>query len=734
MTLSKKVFFSTTLFLIFAVLIVIFIFEIFLWESFYSVEDKNIENYVTHTLVNLKEEIRRKQSSIGDWGNWTDAQNFGKGEFKDFPEKNISQSNFISLELDDVVFLDSQDKIIYGKEYDYDKKELVTVPEAFLSEIYKNINFLKDKNIAGLINLEDQGIYLIAVHQLLSTTGGGPSSGTLIFSKKINAEFLKKLEDVLSLPFSIIPNKENNPEISSNILGKLKIEKYFADKSKSDFARVYTFFPDIYGGNSLILKMDIVRDIYQVGKASSLNITLSLFIFTILAIIIYIYLINNLVVKKISSLTKMVSGAEEGTFSLKEISLPGEDELSFLAEKFKNAITEAFNARSSFSDRNKELEKSQKAILNVLEDINTEKSKIEKLAGDLEKFKMAVDNASDGIIITSPDGIILYANSAVEKITGYFINEIIGKKSSIWGNLMPIDFYKVLWNTIKIEKKPFIGEITNKRKSGELYISETKISPVLNENKDVIFFVGLSKDITRLKEIDKAKTEFVSVASHQLRTPLTSIKWITEVLLKNRENNLNDRQKELMQDIYNSNDRIIGLVNNLLSISRIESGKGFDLDLKEVNIPNLIKNVVNEQVPIAEIKKVKIDMKINLPDDFKIKIDEEKIKESMDNFINNAVKYCKAEGGLVEVTAELKNDEFLFSVKDNGIGIPLKDQRRIFEKFYRADNARLLQTEGTGLGLMIIKAYIEKHGGKIWFESKENEGTTFTFTLKTNLI
>jgi PAS domain S-box-containing protein len=399
---------------------------------------------------------------------------------------------------------------------------------------------------------------------------------------------------------------------------------------------------------------------------------------------------------------------------------------------FFRDITDFKLSQKKVEEKVVELERSQKAIINVLSDIETEKNRSDILAGELQKFKLAVDNVSDHIIISDPDGKVIYANKAASKITGYSSEEIIGNRPSLWGKQMPKAFYENLWKTIKEDKVIFTGEVNNKRKNGELYVAEVNISPILNSKGEIIFFVGIERDITLLKEISDAKTEFVSVASHQLRTPLTGIKWLTEVLLKNRENNLSEKQKEVLKEINSSNDRIINLVNDLLSISRIERGQSSLLNLTAVEMERLINEVVNGLKPIAENKKIDLRLVIGLPKDYKLNIDEEKIRQAMTNLISNAIKYSKlGENGHVDISAELKKDEFVFSVKDSGIGIPVKAQRHLFEKFFRADNAILTQTEGTGLGLPIVKSYVEAHGGRVWFESEENKGSVFHFSLKT---
>lgn len=353
---------------------------------------------------------------------------------------------------------------------------------------------------------------------------------------------------------------------------------------------------------------------------------------------------------------------------------------------------------------------------------------------DLNKFKLAVDNASDDIIITDSKGVILYANAASEKNNGYLIAEIIGKTPAIWGGQMSKEFYANFWKTIKEDKKACICEMINKRKNGELYNAEIRVSPIINNKNEVEFFVGISHDITKLKELDRAKSEFVSVASHQLKTPVAGIKWMLESILKNKENNLTEKQKIDLNDVYENNERMISLINDLLSISRIDSGKYAMLNLAKSDIVSIIERAIKDTSHFALTRKVVINFKNYLPEKYLLNIDQDKIYQAILNLITNSIKYSKSDGGVSEIVTEIKNGEFIFSIKDNGIGIPIQNQRHIFEKFYRAENASTSQANGSGLGLYIGKYFIESHNGKVWFRSKEGVGTTFTFTLRQDLI
>jgi len=299
---------------------------------------------------------------------------------------------------------------------------------------------------------------------------------------------------------------------------------------------------------------------------------------------------------------------------------------------------------------------------------------------------------------------------------------------------MSKEFYKNFWDIIKNKKQIFIGEITNIRKNGSEYEALISVSPVLDAGGNIIFFVGLEKDITKEKEIDKAKTEFVSLASHQLRTPLSTINWYTEMLLSGDAGEINKEQKSYLEEIYTGNQRMVDLVNSLLNVSRLELGT-FIIEPEMKNINALGESVIKEIKPLADKRKQKLDYKYDSNID-EIMIDEKLLRMVFQNLLSNSIKYTQ-EGGNINMEINkitsgkiladnvIKEDSLLIKVSDNGYGINKNQQDRIFSKLFRADNIREKDTEGTGLGLYIIKTIIDNSGGKIWFESEENKGTTF---------
>lgn len=256
-------------------------------------------------------------------------------------------------------------------------------------------------------------------------------------------------------------------------------------------------------------------------------------------------------------------------------------------------------------------------------------------------------------------------------------------------------------------------------------------NPFFDDYNGVVGYILLFRDITEEKEVDKMKSEFVSIASHQLRTPLSGIQWITELLLNNKLGELNTHQKQFIEKIAESNKKLITLVNDLLNVSRIDSPKKFIANRTIQNFVKFLNDLVEEEKIVGIPNRINIEFinQTNL-EDIQLNIDVEKIKQAFNNLLSNVIKYSE-EGDTVTVGIEKVEESFVYTyVKDTGIGIPEDQKSKIFDKFFRGDNVGNI--EGTGLGLYLVQSIIKLHNGLIWFESEENQGTTFHIKLPLN--
>ncbi|MBI5458003.1 hypothetical protein HY971_04755 [Candidatus Kaiserbacteria bacterium] len=239
--------------------------------------------------------------------------------------------------------------------------------------------------------------------------------------------------------------------------------------------------------------------------------------------------------------------------------------------------------------------------------------------------------------------------------------------------------------------------------------------------------LDLLKKNEQLLEVDKVKSNFIGVAAHQLRTPLSAIKWTLGLLIDDTADNLTPEQKGLLLKSFEHNERIIGLINEMLVVARIESGN-IQLKLTPIHIEDLIESTMIDFENQAKARKVELVFErppTHIP---LVSVDPEQIRGVIQNLLENALRYTP-DGGSVHALATVVNGMAQIAVKDSGIGIPEGQRSSIFNKFFRADNAVKRHADGSGLGLFIAKNIIEKHGGTLTFTSTEGRGTTFYFTL-----
>ncbi len=344
------------------------------------------------------------------------------------------------------------------------------------------------------------------------------------------------------------------------------------------------------------------------------------------------------------------------------------------------------------------------------------------LRAQRSRTETLVRSLSDGIIMFNDQLNITLMNKQGQEFTG------------LDPNLASLRDFYVLFPDVNLESKTTKMLVSGKTvRVNNVHLRsrhyEIFFTPVKDNQGKVVNGAIILHDITRLKEIDQMKTDFVYIASHQLRTPLTGIKWFIKLLEKEiiKNGRVTTREKECLEQITLSNNIVIKLVNDLLNVSRIETGHKFKIEKTNFDFSVLMKEILKDNVVGMEENKIIVKVKC-CPKNLKLKADRTKIRQVIHNLITNGVKYSLS-GGTVLVNAKADKKQVIISVKDSGIGIPKNQQQDIFSKFFRADNASAKGLPGSGLGLYMAKAVVEAHGGKMSFESVLNKGTIFTFTL-----
>jgi len=264
---------------------------------------------------------------------------------------------------------------------------------------------------------------------------------------------------------------------------------------------------------------------------------------------------------------------------------------------------------------------------------------------------------------------------------------------------------------------------------GTRYIEDPEIVALIILILTVILFIIafiITRSFERLTEAARMKSEFISVVSHQLRSPLSNLRWAIELLMSGRIGKIEEKQTEYFRILKENSARMGELVSDLLTVSRIETAT-LPLKKKEISLEDLTRELISEFEPFAKASNVEIEFKPqkDLPQIF---ADPSQIRLVVENLLDNAIRYIRDKGN-VEILLEKRDKNLYFEIKDNGVGIPKEDQKYIFQKFFRSENILRYQTQGSGLGLFIAKSIVERSGGKIGFKSEENKGSTFWFTL-----
>ncbi|MEX1997091.1 MAG: ATP-binding protein [Candidatus Andersenbacteria bacterium] len=446
--------------------------------------------------------------------------------------------------------------------------------------------------------------------------------------------------------------------------------------------------------------------------------------------------LNQRVIKqRLAYLNHVFTQASVGNFS-EDIPIPGEKDeftelyvgIQVMLEALREKIAQLEAANATLDRRVQE-----KNI--VLDALTQEKNNLAEAKLNIEAV---LQSAGEGLMVIDVNQYVVIVNRVAAAILGRAVSTIVGQKTAevvqlfdAHDRLIPFTA-QALYRALIIGKKVSQTAVYCQHQDGSRIPLMITATPVL-QGQEIIGAIQVIRDVSREQELEQAKTDFISLASHQLRTPLTTINWYVERILHGKTGRITPLQEKYLATVHESSKRMAQLVQALLNVSRVQL-KTFNLKPVTCDVPELVESVVKELQPQITEKNLRLEKQVATIQE-QVYVNPKLLRIILQTLLSNAIKYTDRETGVflkiaLQPSATSKAETILqIEVTDSGCGIPQKDQAKIFEKLFRASNVKNYHNDGMGLGLYLVKTLLEYASGKIWFESQEGNGSHFFVTL-----
>ena len=352
----------------------------------------------------------------------------------------------------------------------------------------------------------------------------------------------------------------------------------------------------------------------------------------------------------------------------------------------------------------------------------------QQVSEEKRQLDAVIQHSADGVMILDPELRIQVFNQTLSRLTGWSPDQAIGRPCYEVLALEQVEGDHLCGaeggDAAFAEGRPLVADGVLVRPGGSRVALTVTYSPLYDEDTRLANVIANVVDVTRFREAEEMKSTFVSVISHELKTPVALIKGYANTLAREDANWDQETLREGLQIISEESDRLTSLINNLLDASRIQAG-GFKLDRADVDLPGLAAAIVENFRTQTDRHRFALDFPATFPI---VCGDEERLRQVFNNLLNNAIKYSP-EGGEVRVGGWREGQDVTLYVADQGIGIPEAEQGNLFQRFYRVDSSLRRSTQGAGLGLFLCRTIVEAHGGRVWLRSEPGKGTTVFFTL-----
>ncbi|TQD25031.1 response regulator [Methanolobus vulcani] len=671
-------------------------------NSFQQLEEEEVAKNVDRATEAIDVHINQMENIAADWGYWEDTYYFIKGENEEYIDLNIVTGALVNLEINMMLFYDNDKQLYYIESADILAEEKTEVADDIIETIESNDNLFSSLSNpayeSGIISTSE-GPLLIASYPI--TDGGENIGGTLIIARYLDDALITEIEETTKLHINILP-------ASSGDISSLENKTTNIEYLNQDSVIGTNLLNDINGNPVYELEVEMTRTIYQQGKTAEKYLLYSILILGIVYSSVMIFSLEKYVLSRLATLNSNLKDiTTEGTLSSR-VTMSGDDELADLAGNINFMLQ---------SLENKENNIQQAEALS--------RKRLESIINNIISGVLIIDEKTHNITDVNPvaaETIGLPKEEIIGKLCHEFVCPAENGKCPINDRGETVHCSERVLINSEGERIPILKSVVSISIGDNSYLIESfvDLSKIKETEKDLMHAKIMAESANR------AKSDFLATMSHELRTPLNSIIGFSDLMLEGNVGETSPRQEKYLSNISTSGKHLLSLINNVLDLSKIEAGKmelhpeGFPVEDVLMEVRQLMSSLAGKKnIEITYTKEETIG---------KVYADKTKLKQILYNLLSNAVKFTP-KGGTIDVKVENAGNMVRFSVQDSGIGISSEDMKKLFTPFTQLDSAENRQYEGSGLGLTLVKKFVELHNGTLEVESEPGKGTKFIFDL-----